>query len=436
MCSICCEFMGEDEVECPYCHFGCCSECIGKYLLGGFKEPSCMSCSKAWSREFVMENMEKKWVLHEFLPHIGKVVREQEKLLLPDAQEEASLLNKIKSLQVEIQSLPTNERLMKKFKSKPDELEIKLKEKREIKNKLSQEVSELKAKSILHGYEPDVGKKEKADVKTYVFRCPHDKCRGFVSLDFVCGTCEGRVCEKCHVALSDDIDRHMCKKEDIKSAEVVMSETKPCPKCMTLIFKSSGCNQMFCTQCHTTFDWVTGKVENGVIHNPHFYEYVSKIKNLDVNMEAVACGEIPNPYQFVIIVRNIGVNVEEEQILFKIYRLVQHVSAVLAPKYRVDKIKDNFDLRVGFLRGEFDEDTWAIKLMNRDKKRMKAKAFQDLIQMCVVLLEDLLRKFMYKTLSANNVSKEFKSLCNYYGEALEKIQIVHGGSIPDDLWLN
>lgn len=432
MCSICCEFMAEDELACSYCQFGCCHECWGKFLLGGLKEPACMSCGKAWSREFVMENMDKKWVLHEFLPHMGKVLCEQEKLLLPDAQAEASLLNKIKSLQSQIQRLPSNERLSKKFRSKPQELEIKLKEKREIKNKLSVEVSELKAKSVLYGYEPT--KKEKAET-TYVFRCPHDKCRGFVSLDFVCGTCEGSVCGKCHMPLSDDVDKHMCKKEDIKSAELVMSDTKPCPKCMTLIFKSSGCNQMFCTQCHTTFDWVTGKVENGVIHNPHFYEYISKLKDLDVNVEAVACGEIPTPYQFVVLVRNITEDYQQQQRLFRIYRLAQHIRSVLIPKYRLDKMKDNFDLRVSFLRGEFDEEIWAMKLMNREKKRMKTKAFEDLIQMCVVLLEDLLRKFLYKTLTADGVWKEFVNLTNYYNEALDRIQIVHGGLIPNDLWL-
>lgn len=430
MCSICCEFV-DDELACSYCQFGCCHECCGKYILSVLKEPTCMNCGKVWSREFVMENMDKKWVLHEFLPHMGKVVREQEKLLLPSAQEEASLLNKIKILQVEIQNLPTNERLMKKYKSKPDQLDEKLNEKREVKNQLSIEVANLKTQSILYG---NAGSASKQKIeKTYIFRCPHDACRGFVSLDYVCGTCEGRVCEKCHVPL---LEGHKCLKEDIKSAELVMNETKPCPKCMTLIFKSSGCNQMFCTQCHTTFDWITLKVETGMVHNPHFYEYISKLKNLDVNVEAVACGEIPNPYQFVTIVRNMEVDSEDELTIFKIYRLVQHIRAVLIPKYTIDKVKDNFDLRVGYLRGEFDEEVWARKLMNRDKKRMKIKAFQDLIQMCVMLLEDLLRKFMFKTIKAEEVVKEFKSLRSYYEEVLDKIQIVHGGYIPDDLLLN
>lgn len=392
-----------------------------------------MSCGKIWSREFVMENMDKKWVLYEFLPHMGKVVREQEKMLLPDAQEEANLLNKIKSLQYKIQSLPSNEKLAKKYRSKPEELKLRLAEKRDLKIRLSKEVSELKEKSSLHN--GHVKKEKDAEIKTYIFRCPHDKCRGFVSLDYTCGTCEGNVCGKCHAPLSDQIDKHVCKKEDIKSAELVMNETKPCPKCLTLIFKSSGCNQMFCTQCHTTFDWVTLKVETGMVHNPHFYEYVSKLKDIDVNIDAVACGEIPNPYQFVMIVRSQLVSPEDEQRIFKIYRLMQHIRATLVPKYTLDKIKDNFDLRVGFLRGEFDEDVWAMKLMNRDKKRMKIKAFRDLIQMCVILLEDLLRKFMYKTLKIGGVIKEFESLKEYYWEALEKIIRVHGGTIPDDLFL-
>ena len=46
-------------------------------------------------------------------------------------------------------------------------------------------------------------------------------------------------------------------------------QAKPCPRCTALISKVSGCDQMFCTQCHTTYSWITGQVTKGPVHNPY-----------------------------------------------------------------------------------------------------------------------------------------------------------------------
>ena len=56
------------------------------------------------------------------------------------------------------------------------------------------------------------------------------------------------------------------------TAELLSKDTKPCPKCSIPIHKLEGCDQMWCTQCHTGFSWKRGTIENR-IHNPHYYEW-------------------------------------------------------------------------------------------------------------------------------------------------------------------
>ena len=66
---------------------------------------------------------------------------------------------------------------------------------------------------------------------------------------------------------------HVCNEDDVKSAEMIKKETRNCPKCAVPIFKTEGCDQMWCTECHTAFSWRTGLVVTGVVHNPHFYAW-------------------------------------------------------------------------------------------------------------------------------------------------------------------
>jgi hypothetical protein len=84
------------------------------------------------------------------------------------------------------------------------------------------------------------------------------------------------VCPDCFeiIGHNKEID-HVCKEDNLKSAELIKKETKGCPKCGVRIFKISGCDQMWCTECKVAFSWNTGKiVVDGVIHNPHFYQYM------------------------------------------------------------------------------------------------------------------------------------------------------------------
>ena len=102
-------------------------------------------------------------------------------------------------------------------------------------------------------------------------KCQYEECKGFISQSYKCGLCEKYTCSKCYLP---ETEGHQCKETDVASAKLIKEETRPCPSCSTRIYKIGGCDQMWCTDCRTAFSWNTGKVVNGVIHNPHYYEYL------------------------------------------------------------------------------------------------------------------------------------------------------------------
>ena len=86
--------------------------------------------------------------------------------------------------------------------------------------------------------------------------CPKENCRGFLSSQWKCSVCDMWTCPECHQLKGFTRDaHHTCNPDDVATAKLLNSDTKPCPSCRTPIHKLVGCDQMWCTQCHTGFSW-------------------------------------------------------------------------------------------------------------------------------------------------------------------------------------
>lgn len=96
----------------------------------------------------------------------------------------------------------------------------------------------------------------------------------------ICTSCNQVSCDKCLKIITNG-QKHVCSKEDLELVKYYHSHCKNCPKCGTWIEKSSGCNDMFCTECHSLFDFVTGERKYGNLHNPERMEYLERIGHQD-----------------------------------------------------------------------------------------------------------------------------------------------------------
>ena len=112
-----------------------------------------------------------------------------------------------------------------------------------------------------------------------VMRCPARNCAGFVSSStWTCSVCSTSVCDTCREPRRHG-QPHRCDPGTVASVRAIAAEARPCPRCAALISKVDGCDQMFCTQCHTTYSWVTGKVIRGEVHNPHYFQWLFRVRN-------------------------------------------------------------------------------------------------------------------------------------------------------------
>lgn len=87
----------------------------------------------------------------------------------------------------------------------------------------------------------------------YLYGCDKENCYGYVIFGVdTCDICESKYCTICYKLLDK---KHQCSKEDIETVKIIIEESKPCPKCLTRITKSVGCNDMTCTNCGMGFNY-------------------------------------------------------------------------------------------------------------------------------------------------------------------------------------
>ena len=142
--------------------------------------------------------------------------------------------------------------------------------------------------------------------KEFKLKCPFPDCGGFINNSYVCAVCKNKTCKDCYEIMErektlNEAKRevwtytHTCNPASVESFKLIKKETRGCPNCATRISKISGCDQMWCTECHVAFSWTTGRTVTGTIHNPHFYEWQKQSKDLDNlrNPGEILCGGLP-----------------------------------------------------------------------------------------------------------------------------------------------
>jgi hypothetical protein len=146
-----------------------------------------------------------------------------------------------------------------------------------------------------------------------------------------------------------------------------------------------NCDQMWCTSCQTTFSWNTGQMlQNTVVHNPHYYEYLRQRNNGVVPREAgdVPCGGLPNAYTFTRDVMAFPVlTLVQKTELLDIVRFLSDLQYVRLPQYPLRQPAEvNREVDIQFLMNEIDETQWGTALEQIETKAEQKKEIGLILQ--------------------------------------------------------
>jgi transposase-like protein len=248
-------------------------------------------------------------------------------------------------------------------------------------------------------YDGRAGARRGEAKREFIMKCPDEGCRGFLSSSYKCGTCEKWTCVHCMdvLGLSKDVE-HTCNKDSVETAKAIKSETRPCPKCGTRIFKIDGCDQMYCTMdgCGTAFSWNTGQIETGRVHNPHYYEWLRRTGGGQAPRELgdIPCGGMPTAWNMIdILTRNRSIPIQDRGAILETHRYIEELVHQRLADFRVaGGPLLNKDVDVRYLMQEMDEAEWRRQLEFTEAKNRRKADIGSILQMATAAAADIFRR--------------------------------------------
>lgn len=402
-CEICCATFNKTkhkEVGCPYCALRACRSCTQRYLLETNEDPHCMGCKAAWTRETMDTACTRTFVDVDYRKRRRDVLFERERAYFSEAQVEVEVIREINRGQV------ISDRARNDFHTvfRAHGLEygrVTIGEMRdgypevylahETWMRAQRELERLRASRY--------SQKNLERARNFARRCPRESCEGFLDQEWACGLCETQFCRHCNEEIGES-GEHECDPDVVKTVSLIESDSKPCVNCGVMIHRTEGCLQMWCPHCQTAFDWRTGEIVTGRIHNPHYLEHRRRHGTVGREHGDIPCGGAPTYDEIMDTALPFGM---DEELRDKRRMILHYYYARLEIERELDWEWDPNDqrdeqarrhLRVWYLLGDYREDLFKNELYRREKQRARHREVRAILQTYVDTSADELRQYV------------------------------------------
>tara|TARA_Y100001937_G_C7133542_1_gene338809 strand:+ start:2838 stop:4133 length:1296 start_codon:yes stop_codon:yes gene_type:complete len=387
--------------SCPFCEYHVCKTCAKKWLLSTNEDPNCMNCHKPFPIQSMIDMFGASFVKSEWKRHRENVLLDRETAMLPETQP---------FVEAAVQQRENTKRTLE-LQDKKANLKRQMRE-------IDQQIYELHNNNNNNRPEQDATAR-----RDFVQRCTHENCDGFLSQQWKCRKCEKYTCNECGAPKNDG---HVCKEEDRASLNLIRQDSRKCVRCGAWTYKIHGCNQMYCTApgCNTAWDWRTGRIVTGQIHNPEYFRMRRELGdgNLGRNPNDIPCGGVPSDRELSNAFP--GARSEDYMKMSGLLRLIHHVNVLELPQYP-DRlgVEDNRELRISFMLSEITADQMKIKLQQREKKMNKQRDIHHLLEMVVTTIGDIMRQIIIDKTTYSSNFATIERIIDYYNFELRKVCI-------------
>jgi hypothetical protein len=375
-----------------------------------------MKCKHELNRGFIDSFCTKRFRNVEYKKHREKVLLEREKIRIPETQPEVERIIKLRELRTNYHSLLNvlaSIEIDKQNTISEGNIDLTYYEEREYEarvllEEITDEINRLRYMNV----------DQEENKRNFIRMCPAENCRGFIDEEWKCGLCKQTFCKHCNECMNTN---HECDPETVKTMKLINRDTRPCPKCSTMIHKIDGCAQMWCTSCNTAFDWRSGKIVVGRIHNPHYFEFKQRSREHG----DIPCGGRPSYSELNTL------HASDE--ILDICVVLHNIDRELMYKYGDIYDEDNFRLRIQYMLNTISEEEFKIELQRRDKQKDKYTDIRNIYEMFTNSCGDFLRQWVLDT--SIDIMPTIKELVLYSNSVISKIRNRYNSSTPAFIFL-
>jgi len=218
---------------------------------------------------------------------------------------------------------------------------------------------------------------------------------------------------------------HVCTEDDLNNVKLLTDNVKNCPKCNEAIFKSSGCDHMWCVKCHTMFNWSDLKITKTTT-NPLYFQWLrqqgimpARYDHPDArgdNQNNEECVEQLNFNQCLKIINSLeNLNDKTKEKLIKFAKLIE-----LVPKPQNEGYMSMYRMKYAY--GLIDEKQY-IKYLST---RYTSKFFIDNYNAIIINTIFMISEF-FKHVKENKTFNltEAKEIINIHNDAIKDFNKIY-----------
>lgn len=161
--------------------------------------------------------------------------------------------------------------------------------------------------------------------------------------------------------------------------------------------------------CGTAFSWDTGHIVTGVIHNPHYYEWLRRVSGGQIPREAgdIPCGGMPATWQMVGAIRDMYVPEPPRTIILESFRNLQELIELRMRDYpsRLPQLANKED-DIDYLLNDISEDVWQQRLERTETKFNRKKEIGQILQTLATAGSDMMNRVYERAQEGGKSAKE------------------------------
>lgn len=410
ICDICVE-RHACHVPCSMCELKTCRKCARRLVSEHTHNTSCVGCQKEWDADEAVARLGRTFWLTDY-----RVVRRDElfrteSVLLPGTIEQAHHVRREQTLTENIRDLQTR-----------------------VRNGEWDRVPDLRAARILlyHHRNGTIGGSDRRG-QWIVRNCSYTNCTGYVSATGECTTCRRFTCMQCGESRIDD--RHVCSEETLNSMREIAGTCRPCVRCNAPCTRAEGCSTMWCVQCHTFWNWETGRVidtsRGHAPHNPDHRRYIANVRLREV--DDIPCGGIPDGGMLhVMMIHNMNDDISSTApVILEATESIYRAQRMRGRYPRTwDPMTMNVNSRISLINGEMDEIAFKKTIERNERCCQYKRCVGEQLETFVISGSYILQRFCNGDESIDSTAIELIALREVIDASLSHTSLLYNRTVP------